>query len=193
MMKYQPIKQVFLQTFNHYVFLFQSSVNPLSQELQGKAKQLYSCCLDSAALTAIFCFTSLFSPLSWFAFNLLFFRAFGLFFKGLVFPNFQVRQTFSYLYSEESCYTAGKRSSLPTPTREKAALPIPCLHHTSQNSHQFCCQAEVCKKRGLAHSVGSFLYSSTLLPLLPLISWFCFLFLSAVLYHSVPKHLLGTF
>lgn len=91
MMKYQPIKQVFLQTFNHYVFLFQSSVNPLSQELQGKAKQLYSCCLDSAALTAIFCFTSLFSPLSWFAFNLLFFRAFGLFFKGLVFPNFQVR------------------------------------------------------------------------------------------------------
>lgn len=63
MMKYQPIKQVFLQTFNHYVLLFQSSVNPLSQELQGKAKQLYSCCLDSAALTAVFCFTSLFSPL----------------------------------------------------------------------------------------------------------------------------------
>lgn len=40
MMKYQPIIQVFLQTFNHYVFLFQSSVDPLSQELQGKTKQL---------------------------------------------------------------------------------------------------------------------------------------------------------
>lgn len=32
-----------------------------------------------------------------------------------------------------------------------------------------------------------------LLALLPLISCFCFLFLSAILYHSVPKCLLGTF
>lgn len=64
MMKDQPIIQVFLQTFNYNVFLFQSSVDPLSQELQGKTKQLYSCCLNSTALGAIFCFTSLFSPLS---------------------------------------------------------------------------------------------------------------------------------
>lgn len=89
----------------------------------------------------------------------------------------------------------GGETLFPLPPRKRlhSTLPIPCLHPTSQNSHKFNCQAEVCKKRGFAHSVGSFLYSSMLLALLPLISCFCFLFLSAISYHPIPKYLLGTF
>jgi len=60
MMKHQPIIQIFFQTFNHYVFLFQRCVNPVDQYLRRETKQLAVTLLLPRQHSALHCA----SPLS---------------------------------------------------------------------------------------------------------------------------------
>lgn len=66
MMKYQPIIQIFFQTFHYYVLLFQSRVNPVNQQLWREMKQLTIIFLSGQVLSAMPCFTSFFSLISCF-------------------------------------------------------------------------------------------------------------------------------